>query len=108
MVEWFSAVITWWCDPWHILSAAMSLIALLGTIWNAERNKWGFAFWLVSNLYMSINFFNMGSYAESTLFFIYFLLAIRGVYVWIRKEAQDRKAVEQAAATGVANFEENE
>lgn len=71
---------------WNILSWTMSAIALLGTIWNAERNKYGFCFWLVSNLYMTIRFYVIGEYAQMTLFFIYFLLAIRGIVVWNKKE----------------------
>lgn len=71
---------------WNVLSWIMSAVALLGTIWNAERNKYGFYFWLVSNLYMTIRFYVIGEYAQMTLFFVYFLLAIRGVVVWNRKE----------------------
>ena len=40
-------------------------------------------------------------------FFAYFVLAIRGVFSWTKKEEKDKKAVEEAAATGVANYEEN-
>ncbi len=76
---------------WTVLSWIMSAIALAGTLMNAERNKWGFAFWLISNLYMSIRFFVIGEYAQSALFFIYFLLAIRGIFSWTKKEQQDSK-----------------
>lgn len=76
---------------WTVLSWIMSAIALAGTLMNAERNKWGFAFWLISNLYMSIRFFVIGEYAQSALFFIYFLLAIRGIFSWTKKEKQDSK-----------------
>lgn len=108
MAAWFSSFIVWVSDPWNLLSILMSAIAFAGTVMNAERNKWGFAFWLVSNLYMSIRFFTIGEYAQSALFFAYFVLAIRGVFAWTKKEEKDKKAVEKAAATGVANFEENE
>lgn len=78
---------------WTGLSWIMSAIALAGTLMNAERNKWGFAFWLISNLYMSIRFFVIGEYAQSALFFIYFLLAIRGIFSWTKKEQQDSQKV---------------
>lgn len=71
---------------WTIFSWIMSAIALCGTIWNAEHNKYDFIFWLISNLYMTIRFFVIGEYAQMTLFFIYFLLAIRGLIVWSKKE----------------------
>ena len=76
---------------WNILSWIMSAVALLGTIWNAEQNKYGFIFWLISNLYMTIRFYVIGEYAQMTLFFIYFLLAIRGLFVWNNKEKEINK-----------------
>lgn len=76
---------------WTILSWTMSAVALAGTLMNAERNKYGFVFWLISNLYMTIRFCVIGEYAQMVLFFIYFLLAIRGLFAWTRKEKQNRR-----------------
>ena len=73
---------------WIILSWLMSAIALAGTVMNSERNKVGFCFWVVSNLYMVIRFAFIGEYAQATLFFIYFLLAVRGICVWSKKEKE--------------------
>ena len=75
---------------WAILSWVMSGIALAGTVLNAEMNILGFLFWLVSNLYMTIRFAYIGEYAQATLFLIYFLLAIRGIVVWQKKENNKR------------------
>lgn len=71
---------------WTILSWIMSAVALAGTLMNAERNKYGFIFWLISNLYMTIRFAVIGEYAQMVLFFVYFLLAIRGLIAWTQKE----------------------
>ncbi len=71
---------------WTILSWVMSAIALCGTVLNAEKNILGFTFWVVSNLYMVVRFWVIGEYAQMTLFFIYFLLAIRGIYVWSKRK----------------------
>ena len=71
---------------WTVLSWIMSAIALAGTIFNAEKNIVGFMFWVVSNLYMVIRFWVIGEYAQMTLFFIYFLLAIRGICVWSKRK----------------------
>lgn len=76
---------------WTILSWVMSAVGLAGTIFNAERKVYGFIFWLVSNLYMVIRFFVIGEYAQMTLFFIYFLLAIRGIAVWSKKEKEEKE-----------------
>ena len=78
---------------WTILSWVMSAIALAGTFMNAERNKWGFCFWLISNLYMTIRFAVIGEYAQSTLFFIYFILAIRGMFSWAKKEKTEKETI---------------
>lgn len=71
---------------WTMLSWVMSALALIGTILNAEKNIYGFVFWLMSNLYMTIRFFYIGEYAQSVLFFIYFILAIRGIIAWNAKK----------------------
>lgn len=78
---------------YEILSWIMSGIALCGTILNTERSKWGQCFWLVSNLYMCVTDWKAGLYAQSVLFFVYFLLAIRGIYVWTKKEKQDKAGI---------------
>ena len=86
----FNSIFSWLSNPWNLLSGLMSLIAFIGTIMNAERNKWGFAFWLISNLYMSIRFFVIGEYFQSMLFFAYFILAIRGIFAWTKKETREK------------------
>ena len=64
----------------------MSGIALLGTILNTQMRKEGFYFWLCSNIYMMFADYQAGLYAQSVLFFIYALLAIRGIFIWNRKQ----------------------
>lgn len=78
---------------WTFLSWLMSAIALAGTVMNAERNKLGFGFWVISNLYMVVRFAFIGEYAQATLFFIYFLLALRGIYVWAKKEEVENNGI---------------
>lgn len=53
---------------------------------NERRNKYGFVFWLISNIYMTARFAVIGEYAQMVLFFVYFLLAIRGLFAWSKKE----------------------
>lgn len=64
----------------------MSAIALAGTILNAEKSRAGFWFWLVSNLFWAVYDFRVGAYAQSALFAVYTLLAVRGLIVWRQKE----------------------
>lgn len=80
---------------WQVLSWIMCAVALTGTIINAERNKYGFIFWIISNLYMVIRFAVIGELAQMTLFFVYFLLAIRGVYSWTKKERKKPRVLNE-------------
>lgn len=64
------------------ISWVFMVIALYGTYLNSNQNKKGFYFWIVSNIFFSLlNFFN-GQYALCLLFFIYFVLAVRGLEKW--------------------------
>ncbi len=74
---------------WTVLSWIMTAIAFTGTIINAEKNKWGFIFWVVSNVYFCVRFFVIGEYAQSLLFFAYFILAIRGIISWTKQEQSE-------------------
>lgn len=103
MGNWFGEIMNWFTVEgnqqilWTVLSWLMSAIAFAGTVMNAERNKWGFVFWLISNLYMSVRFFVIKEYAQSVLFFLYFILAIRGIFSWTKKEEREEAIEEQLA-----------
>jgi nicotinamide riboside transporter PnuC len=71
-----------------VVTWLISLLALTGTILNAEKRRAGFYLWLITNLFWFIYDFKIGAYAQSALFFAYFLLAIRGLIVWKRKEGK--------------------
>lgn len=88
MLNFLCDIAMWWLDPWNFFSGAMSAVALCGTLMNAERNKYGFVFWLISNLYMTIRFAVIGEYAQMILFFVYFVFAIRGIIAWSKKEKE--------------------
>ncbi len=67
--------------PWFF-----SALGLIGTVLNTDKNKWGFVFWLFSNAYMCVVNWNAHFYAQAALFFIYFLLAIKGLLSWSKSE----------------------
>lgn len=103
MGNWLLEIMNWFTVEgnqqilWAVLSWVMSAIAFAGTVMNAERNKWGFVFWLISNLYMSVRFFVIKEYAQSVLFFLYFILAIRGIFSWTKKEEREEAIEEELA-----------
>lgn len=68
------------------LTWIISSLALTGTILNANRNKYGFVLWFITNLFWVIVDFKSGLYAQSALFFAYTLLAIKGLITWSKAE----------------------
>ena len=74
-----------------IITWIISILALTGTILNANRNKYGFILWLVTNMYWTVIDFKTGLYAQSALFFAYTILAIKGIITWSKKEKEDSK-----------------
>lgn len=63
----------------------MTFLALTGTILNAKKNKIGFQFWMISNLFFCLHNLFIEQYPQSALFGIYWILAIYGYYNWSEK-----------------------
>lgn len=76
-----------------IITIIVTLISLFGTILNSQRNKWSQVLWAFSNLYWVVYDFKIGAYEQGTLFLAYFILAIRGLIVWTKKEKQDKEMI---------------
>lgn len=72
-----------------ILTWIFSIISLLGTILNSNMNKYGNFIWIFTNMFWLIYDFSIGAYAQSLLYFIYFLLAIYGFIKWTMKEKNE-------------------
>ena len=47
---------------------------------------------------MSVRFYVIGEYAQSVLFFVYFILAIKGIFVWTEKENSEAAPSEKVEA----------
>ena len=75
----------------EIITWIISILALTGTILNANRNKYGFILWLITNMYWTVIDFKTGLYAQSALFFAYTILAIKGIITWSKKGKEDSK-----------------
>lgn len=75
----------------EIITWIISILALTGTILNANRNKYGFILWLITNMYWTVIDFKTGLYAQSALFFAYTILAVKGIITWSKKEKEDSK-----------------
>jgi nicotinamide riboside transporter PnuC len=66
----------------YITSWIFVVIALYGTYLNSNQDKRGFYFWTVSNIAFSLINLENGQLAQSVLFFVYTILAVRGLLMW--------------------------
>jgi nicotinamide riboside transporter PnuC len=60
----------------------ITIISLVGVVLNIKKQRASFALWLVTNGFWCIYDYSLGAYAQSALFFIYFLLAVWGLWEW--------------------------
>ena len=66
----------------EILTAILTIISIVGVILNIKKLRICFVLWIFSNFSWMIVDFYRGIYAQSVLFFVYFLLAIYGLIEW--------------------------
>jgi len=67
----------------------LAVVSIFGVVLNIYKNKWCFIVWAVTNfIWMLINL-SREIYAQAFLFFIYFLLAIWGMFEWKIDDIKD-------------------
>jgi hypothetical protein len=65
-----------------IISWLLTGCALYGTWLNANQKRNGFWWWLVTDILFSMQFVYLGLYAQASLFFVYSILAVKGLKKW--------------------------
>ena len=60
----------------------VTIISIIGVILNAHKKRSCFIVWLFTNATWCVYDFSIGAYAQSALFFVYFVLAIYGLIKW--------------------------
>ena len=60
-------------------------LALIGVVLNIHKNSLCFVFWIITNAFWCIYDYHKDMFAQSFLFFVYFLLAIWGLIKWEKK-----------------------
>jgi len=65
-----------------ILTWLLTLCALWGTWLNARQIREGFMWWIITDVGFAIVNFMIAQYALALLFFVYTLLAIKGLNTW--------------------------
>ena len=66
----------------QIITWSLTILSILGVILNIKKKYICFYIWGVTNASWAVVDFYKGIYAQSVLFFIYFLLALWGIYEW--------------------------
>jgi nicotinamide riboside transporter PnuC len=70
------------------MSYVIAVLSLIGVILNIKKIKYGFVVWIFTNAYWCIHDFSSGQYAQSGLFFVYFILAVWGVIEWSKGDSK--------------------
>lgn len=63
--------------PW-----VMALVSLIGTLLNIQKIRWGFGFWMISNLYWQMHNVYLEEYAQAVLYGVFFVLSVVGFLSW--------------------------
>lgn len=64
----------------------LTALSLAGVVLNIRKDRRCFAIWICTNAGWSIYDASIGAYAQASLFGIYFLLSVWGIFEWRRCE----------------------
>jgi nicotinamide riboside transporter PnuC len=63
----------------------ITLISLIGAIFNAKGSIWGFYIWIPANIGWVIYDFSIGQPAQAVLFIAYTIITVYGTWTWRKK-----------------------
>jgi len=69
-----------------LTTTTLSILALIGVVLNIKKHRACFYIWSVTNFGWFIVDIYKEIYAQAGLFFVYFLLALWGIYAWRPKQ----------------------
>ena len=64
------------------------VIAIAGAVLNIRKHRAGFALWCISNSYWFFHNIRAGEYEQATVFSVFFVLSIIGLWRWSRRPAK--------------------
>ena len=68
-----------------IISWLITAVSLIGAIFNAKGNIWGFYIWIPANIAWVVYDFIEGQPAQASLFIAYTIITAFGIYTWRKK-----------------------
>ena len=69
-----------------VLTWILTILSLIGVVLNTHQDRRCFYIWIVTNTSWAVVDFYKGIYAQATMFILYLLLSIWGLYKWKHKE----------------------
>jgi nicotinamide riboside transporter PnuC len=76
------------------LTWLLTILSLIGVILNTHQDRRCFYIWIVTNTSWAAVDFYKGIYAQGTMFILYLLLSIWGLYKWRHKAVHKSEATE--------------
>jgi hypothetical protein len=60
----------------------LTILSLIGTVMNVKKIHYCFYIWAFTNAIWTIHNYGVREFQQALLFFIYFILALWGIYEW--------------------------
>ncbi len=60
----------------------LTILSLIGTVMNVKKIHFCFYIWAFTNAVWTIHNYGVKEFQQASLFFIYFILALWGIYEW--------------------------
>ena len=70
----------------------LTALSIIGTLYNLQKRAAGWVIWTVSNAGWIFTFSKKGQLAEATLFSVYLVLSVYGIFKWWQPRAKDAGA----------------
>jgi nicotinamide riboside transporter PnuC len=68
-----------------VLTWLLTILSLIGVVLNTHQDRRCFYIWIVTNTSWAAVDFYKGIYAQATMFILYLLLSVWGLYKWKHK-----------------------
>jgi nicotinamide riboside transporter PnuC len=71
----------------------ITILSILGAVFNSCQNRWGFVCWMFSNAAWLIIDFQKGIPEQSVTFFVFFLTSLWGFVCWSKQGKLKKESV---------------
>lgn len=68
----------------------LTALSIIGTLYNLQKRAAGWIIWTISNAGWIMSFTMKGLLAEATLFSVYLILSVYGIFKWWQPRSQEK------------------